>query len=176
MHGTGSRNGTCTCLPPRYGGEHCQIDHCEGLDCGSHGSCSDSSGKCECESACYTGDQCEVECGAHGHCDGGACACDAGYAGSRCQLRFPGSRLLTEAWDLQLNSWAAKGEGQAWSLCCSTFEGCDTAAQFHAGCDAHNTTLTVAHNAGNGGSNPGNFTFGGFVRGPPPSHPRSLPW
>ena len=55
---------------------------------------------------------------------------------------------------------------QEWSLCCSTFEGCDTAAKFHAACDAHTPTLTVAHNAGDGGSNPGNFTFGGFVRIP----------
>ena len=77
---------------------------------------------------------------------------------------FPGSRLLTPEWGGTLNGWAGKGEGQEWSLCCSTFEGCDTAAKFHAGCDAHTPTLTVAHNAGNGGSNPGNFTFGGFVR------------
>ena len=56
-------------------------------------------------------------------------------------------------------------------------EGCDTAAKFHAACDAHTPTLTVAHNAGgtsepswlNDGvsqTNPGNFTFGGFVRTP----------
>ena len=61
-------------------------------------------------------------------------------------------------------------EAQGWSLCCSTFEGCDTTAKFHAACDAHAPTLTVAHNAGSDdGSNPGNFTFGGFVRSPLPA-------
>ena len=78
-----------------------------------------------------------------------------------------------------MNGWAGKGEGQEWSLCCSTFEGCDTPAKFHAGCDTHTPTLTVAHNAGgtqehpdcDSGDkdckhNPGNFTFGGFVRIP----------
>eukprot|EP01045_Picozoa_sp_COSAG04_P023105 COSAG04_NODE_2699_length_3714_cov_39.069499_1_plen_58_part_10 len=56
--------------------------------------------------------------------------------------------------------------GREWALCCSTFEGCDTGAKFHEGCDAHTPTLTVAHNAGgkngDGEVNPGNFTFGGF--------------
>ena len=78
---------------------------------------------------------------------------------------FGESRMLTPEWSGQLNAWAGM-EGQEWSLCCSTFEGCDTAAKFHAACDAHTPTLTVAHNAGDGGSNPGNFTFGGFVRIP----------
>ena len=88
---------------------------------------------------------------------------------------FPGSRLVTPEWGGTLNGWVDEGEGQEWALCCSTFEGCDAAAKFHEGCDAHNTTLTVVHNAGclvagsacdpeNSGSNPGNFTFGGFVR------------
>ena len=76
----------------------------------------------------------------------------------------PGSRLLTPEWGGQLNDWADKGKGKEWSLCCSTFEGCDTAAKFHAACDAYNVTLTVAHNAGDGRYNPGNYTFGGFVR------------
>ena len=55
-------------------------------------------------------------------------------------------------------------------LCCSTFEGCDNGTKFHAGCDAHTPTLTVVHNADGtylGKTNPGNFTFGGFVRTPP---------
>ena len=69
-------------------------------------------------------------------------------------------------WGSALSNWT---NAQHWRLCCSTFEGCDTAAKYHAGCDAHAPTLTVAHNAGNGGSNPGNFTFGGFVRSPPRS-------
>ena len=86
---------------------------------------------------------------------------------------FSESQLLTTEWSASLLGWVTEGnrsaafhEDQEWALCCSTFEGCDTAAKFHAGCDAHNTTLTVAHNAGDGGSNPGNFTFGGFVRIP----------
>ena len=73
--------------------------------------------------------------------------------------------MLTPEWGNQLNAWADM-EGREWSLCCSTFEGCDNATKFHAGCDAHTPTLTVARNAGDGGSNPGNFTFGGFVRIP----------
>eukprot|EP01045_Picozoa_sp_COSAG04_P025370 COSAG04_NODE_3319_length_2939_cov_23.714085_1_plen_716_part_00 len=88
---------------------------------------------------------------------------------------FPGSRLLTPEWGTTLNGWVTEEWGnelsgwthaQHWRRCCSTFEGCDTGAKFHAACDSHNTTLTVAHNAGDGGSNPGNFTFGGFVRIP----------
>ena len=80
--------------------------------------------------------------------------------------QFPNSKLLTPEWGGALNGWAGEGEGQEWSLCCSTFEGCDTAAKFHAACDAHTPTLTVAHNAGSdrNGGNRGNFTFGGFVR------------
>ena len=81
---------------------------------------------------------------------------------------FGESRMLTPEWGEQLNTWAGV-EGQEWALCCSTFEGCNTAAKFHAACDDHAPTLTVAHNAGgnNGGEvNPGNFTFGGFVRTP----------
>eukprot|EP01045_Picozoa_sp_COSAG04_P003448 COSAG04_NODE_140_length_23600_cov_1779.264414_16_plen_262_part_00 len=88
-------------------------------------------------------------------------------------VAFPVSRLITDAaWGRQLNGWAGT-TGREWALCCSTFEGCDTAAKFHAACDAHTPTLTVAHNAGGtqpwsgGKSNPGNFTFGGFVRSPP---------
>ena len=87
--------------------------------------------------------------------------------------------MLTPEWGEQLNAWAGM-EGQEWALCCSTFEGCKTAAKFHKRCDAHTPTLTVAHNAGGtqtghncGGwdhtdckTNPGNFTFGGFVRIP----------
>ena len=106
-------------------------------------------------------------------CPGGFCGatCDRTGPGSRhgCAAvspQFPGSRLVTATWGATLNAWADK-KGQVWSLCCSTFEGCDTAAKFHAGCDAHKPTLTVAHNAGDshyGEVNPGNYTFGGFVR------------
>jgi hypothetical protein len=49
-------------------------------------------------------------------------------------------------------------------------------------CDGHTPTLTVAHNAGGPchnaagpcGTNPGNFTFGGFVRSSPPFSPRAF--
>ena len=88
---------------------------------------------------------------------------------------FSGSRLLTTPeWGEQLNVWTGKGESQEWRLCCSTLEGCDTAAKFHAGCDAHTPTLTVARNDGcsehdcPGFRNPGGFVFGGFVRSLPP--------
>ena len=95
--------------------------------------------------------------------------CDTGSSG----VAFPVSKLITDAaWGRQLNTWAGM-EGREWALCCSTFEGCDTAAKFHAACDAHAPTLTVAHNiggtyhnplTGRDETNPGNFTFGGFVR------------
>ena len=92
---------------------------------------------------------------------------------------FPESRLITPEWGETLNTWASR-KGQEWGLCCSTFEGCDTAAKFHAACDGRAPTLTVAHNAGgtwtfNGKAftNPGDFTFGGFVR--KPSSPNLLP-
>ena len=71
---------------------------------------------------------------------------------------FRGSRLITDAAAGDtLNAWAGKHKDQEWALCCSTFEGCDTAAKFHAACDAHTPTLTVGHNSRH-------FTFGGFVR------------
>ena len=78
---------------------------------------------------------------------------------------FPDSRLITPEWGSALRGWSGASH---WRLCYSTFDDpSPTAAAFHQACDAHETTLTVAHNAGNGGSNPGNFTFGGFVRSPP---------
>ena len=158
---------------------------CE-VDCGAHGTADGS--HCVCESTRYGGQRCEVDCGQHGSGrPDGTCDCDNGVVGLRCDgcaggfcgkdcdgtgpgstygcaptsPDFPGSRLLTAEWGGTLSGWAGKGEGQEWSLCCSTFEGCDTAAKFHAACDAHTPTLTVAHHAGEGGSN---FTFGGFVR------------
>ena len=73
---------------------------------------------------------------------------------------FPGSRLLTPEWGAALNGWAGKDECQEWALCCSTFDDCESAGEFHAGCDGRTPTLTVVRNAGN-------FTFGGFVRCPP---------
>ena len=130
---------------------------------------------------------CEVDCGRGTYLAGSTCECEPGFGPAQsiagealCEVDgrtlFPESRLVTPDWAWQLNAWAGKLDRE-WSLCCSTFEGCDTAAKFHAACDAHTPTLTVAHNAGDGGSNPGNFTFGGFVRSPPPrlSRPRPFP-
>eukprot|EP01045_Picozoa_sp_COSAG04_P003205 COSAG04_NODE_129_length_24418_cov_207.438217_8_plen_726_part_00 len=77
--------------------------------------------------------------------------------------QFPNSRIVTPEWASTLSNWTGRLDRE-WSLCCSTFEGCDTAAKFHAACDAHTPTLTVARNSGDGEVNPGNFTFGGFVR------------
>ena len=80
---------------------------------------------------------------------------------------FKNSQLIkSREWDTQLHSWFGD-ENKKWVLCCSTFEGCDTASNFHSACDDMMPTLVVAHNAGgtyNGRTNPGNFTFGGFVR------------
>ena len=123
------------------------------MDCSSHGHCDD--GKCECESDRYGGEHCEVDCGEHGAGQlDGTCKCKPGFGTKGehpCAVdgrtRFPESRLITPEWALQLNGWAGKLDRE-WSLCCSTFEGCNTAAKFHAACDAHTPTLTVAHNAG----------------------------
>eukprot|EP01045_Picozoa_sp_COSAG04_P021889 COSAG04_NODE_2397_length_4209_cov_10.504380_1_plen_393_part_00 len=108
---------------------------------------------------------------AGGEAAGFICSCTQGTSGATCEVvepspQFPGSRLVTPARGEQLNGWAGT-EGQEWALCCSTFEGCDTAAKFHQACNAHTPTLTVARPR-NHGSNPGDFTFGGFVRCPPP--------
>ena len=96
---------------------------------------------------------------------------DSGDAAACGGAHFPGSRLLTAEWGGTLSGWAGKGEGLEWVLCCSTFEGCDTGAKFHAACDAHAPTLTVAHHAGDGGSN---YTFGGFVRPLDPEAPLAI--
>ena len=177
--------GACQCKSARFGGHYCQVD------CGTHGF-GRTDGRCGCESARYGGEHCEVDCGVHGSGrQDGTCVCEAGYAGEHCQTssHFPNSRLLTAEWGVTLNGLANKGEPQEWSLCCSTYEGCDTATKFHTGCDDRTPTLTVAHNAGGRHqcgivykgycyddfstpcsdvslcpTNPGNFTFGGFVR------------
>ncbi len=132
-------------------------------------------------------DKCwQKTCPNHGTCDAktGECSCEIGYSGPDCSSCAGGfkkrsttrgcvpvfgeSRMLTPEWGGQLNVWAVT-EGQEWSLCCSTFEGCDTGAKFQQLCGAHSRTLTVVHNSGGtalGATNPGNFTFGGFVREP----------
>lgn len=40
---------------------------------------------------CETGAACPHGCGSHGTCSGGACACDEGFAGERCDACSPGS-------------------------------------------------------------------------------------
>jgi hypothetical protein len=89
------------------------------------------------------------------------CSCAPGFSGTNCEhgLHFPGSQLLTPEWDVLLASWSAGSVSTyKWSLCCSTFQGCDTGLKFHEACDAYTNTLTVARNSAR------NHTFGGFVR------------
>ena len=80
---------------------------------------------------------------------------------------FPGSELVAPAQGAQLNSWANQPDGTAWELCYTTFTMDKTTAEFHSRCDSFAPTMTVARNAG-AGNNPGNYTFGGFVRLLPP--------
>ncbi len=70
------------------------ISKCAGVNCGAHGSCVATTGKCACTdgwrgtlcatapSECYG-----VNCGAHGSCSpaNGVCVCRGGYSGGRCQ-------------------------------------------------------------------------------------------
>ena len=144
-------------------GQACVEDKCRLKTCSDHGSCDETSGECRCEPG-YSG----AECGlcADGFRISFSLKVETFSEMFRCVPAFSESRMLTPEWGGRLAGWAGM-EGHEWVLCCSTFEGCDTAAKFHAACDAHAPTLTVAHNAGDGGSNPGNFTFGGFVRSPP---------
>eukprot|EP01043_Picozoa_sp_COSAG02_P006883 COSAG02_NODE_201_length_29473_cov_135.510213_9_plen_204_part_00 len=108
-----------------------------------------------------------------------------------CADPFAGSFLLNgilnevpqgsnRAWVTALNTWFGNTT-QKWTRCCGGGPvaatkwfnrnlTCNTADAFHALCDAHNQTLIVLHNAGGdffGRTNPGNFTFGGFVRSYP---------
>ena len=152
----------------------------EDIDCGGNrrGHCDD--GACVCESARYGGERCGIACGEHGtFLAGRTCACEPGLGPAAwnsttreplCSRSvFRGSRLLTTDWGAALSGMAGMA-GQEWALCCSTFEGCDNGTKFHAACDGHTPTLTVVHNGGGtylGKTNPGNFTFGGFVRTPP---------
>jgi hypothetical protein len=83
----------CVCKP-KYDGEMCQIDKCEG--CSVHGDCDDT-GKCVCridEGKQWYGDKCTISsdpceyviCG-RGKCENGVCNCaDTGNIGSECEI------------------------------------------------------------------------------------------
>jgi hypothetical protein len=76
---------------------------------------------------------------------------------------FAGSALMTAEMQKQVAAWLAEdGQGSAagWALCYDSPGGDSKAAPstFHAQCDAHARTLSVAHTEGNGGR-----TFGGYA-------------
>ena len=85
---------------------------------------------------------------------------------------FPGSRIITAEWSTALTGFIGEGAPTRWEQCYSTFTmDARTPATFHEQCDAHSTTLVVAHNTGgsfNDGrrtiTNTGHRTFGGYVR------------
>eukprot|EP01046_Picozoa_sp_COSAG06_P053523 COSAG06_NODE_9276_length_1941_cov_3.328990_1_plen_492_part_10 len=89
---TGFLECTCVCSSENYSGDTCQnFDPCYGIECGSHGHC--SNGRCDCDDPAYSGDTCQnfdpcygIECGSHGHCSNGRCDCDdPAYSGDTCQ-------------------------------------------------------------------------------------------
>ena len=85
---------------------------------------------------------------------------------------FPGSRIITAEWARALTGFIGEGAPTRWSRCYDSFTmDARTPATFHENCDAHSTTLIVAHNTGgsyNDGrrtiTNAGGKTFGGYVR------------
>lgn len=77
-------------------------DPCQGVDCGPHGWCVDTSGQpsCECENGYHAEgltcvedlppDPCDgVTCGTNAHCTNGNCVCDTGYQGDPYTLCDP---------------------------------------------------------------------------------------
>ena len=84
---------------------------------------------------------------------------------------FPDSRIILDRdWAAAINLRIGTPE-QEWELCYSTYtdpRGATTGTKaFHKQCDQFFPTVTVVHNSGGtykGHTNPGNFTFGGFVR------------
>lgn len=141
--------------------------YCDGftLDsdpCNGHGQCY-GAGQCSCDPGFGPDGSYgeEAVCGRHVVCTAEHLRrAVAEHAEEACGgPHFAGSQLLTPEWSEALATWSARSVGaHGWTRCCSTFEGCDTAAKFHDACDPHNITLTVAHNSNR------NHTFGGFVR------------
>ena len=150
-------------------------------DCGGHGACDRNTRVCMCSPgyrlanpATCVFDPCyENSCSGHGNCEPftGACVCQGGWMGLDCSVAssssFPGSRLISTESEKALIDWVSRSvpEGQ-WTQCYSSFTDDATSPRaFHAQCDAYNATVSVVRNAGNGGSNAGNYTFGGFAAG-----------
>lgn len=85
---------------------------------------------------------------------------------------FAGSRIITEEWGRALIGFIGEGAPTRWEQCYSSFTmDARTPGTFHANCDAHSTTILVAHNTGGSfddgrrtTTNPGHSTFGGYVR------------
>ena len=93
---------------------------------------------------------------------------------------FPGTKIISPKWGTALDEMMQHPTrdgpvvpaGQVWKLCYSSDTMNRTVAEFHARCDPHNITLSVAHNSlgrdtsgtlGRPDSLVG-VTFGGFVR------------
>ena len=108
-------------------------------------------------------------CNGNGECtvvdEEAQCTCDPTFFGSKCETDSPfvGSTLMTEEMQQHVKAWLAEdGQGSAagWALCYDSPGGDSKSSPstFHAQCDAHTRTLSVAHTDGNGGR-----TFGGYA-------------
>lgn len=106
-HHDSSQHPQCTCTDGR-GGDHCELNLCQDVDCGAHGLCQVANGEpiCACAGT-YSGEHCEVDlcegvdCG-HGTCmkrpatdtrtDTAVCECEEHWTGGR-PLHVPARRL-----------------------------------------------------------------------------------